>query len=140
MAQVDMEKRARLVSGLINKTVEGRIQWREGVREGAFVTDFTRSSITLEKHKFAYTGEECHEEWHSIEVSNEKGHIIDRFDLEEVLVYISERSLRSRLFIPQVLEEGDSVDALAESFFGGVRFSAMNGDDVYDGVLQELAS
>lgn len=83
MVLVDVDKKARLVAGLINKTLENRVRWREGVREGVFVVDFSNSSITLEKAYSGLTGAE----YYKMRICNELGDIVDEFDVGNVLFY-----------------------------------------------------
>lgn len=133
MALVDADKKARLVASLINKTLEGRIAWREGLSDGEFVADFTSSSISLRQHG--------HKEYsHLISVFNHRGDVVDKFYLEDVMPYIATEGLESQLFSCEVLRVEESLKHIPEYFYNLVRYHVMKVDDVYDGVLQELAS
>jgi len=134
MALVDSEKKARLVASLINKTVEGRVRWREGVNEGEFVADFSSSSISILQHRWddSYV--------HSLSVTNHRGDIVDRFHMEEVIHYIISEGRESVLFSEQTREASGEAKLIPDYFYDLVRYNVMKVDDVYDGVLQELAS
>jgi len=134
MALVDAEKKARLVASLVNKTVEGRVPWREGVNEGEFVADFSSSSIAVRQHRVG------NHNMHSMSVANHRGDIVDRFDVEDVILYIVSEGREDALFSNEILRNSEGVKCIPDYFYDLVRYNVMKVDDVYDGVLQELAS
>jgi len=136
MALIEPEKKARLVAGLINKTLQGRIRWREGFHEGEFTADFSNSSVTLDRSYSRDTGRE----WHVVTIANNVGMNIDEFVLEDVLLYVEESKQENVLFTESTLSEAGGLPLLGSYIYGLIRYRAMSVDDVYDGVLQELAS
>jgi len=136
MALIEPEKKARLVAGLINKTVQGRIRWREGYNEGEFIADFSNSSVTLTREFSRDTGHE----WHLLTISNNLGINVDEFTIEDVLSFIGDSSDEREFFADSALHEAGGLLRLGSYIYGLVRHHVMKVDDVYDGVLQELAS
>jgi hypothetical protein len=127
MSHVDQKKRERLTAGLVKKTLNKEIRWKETRNGSGFAVDFERSSIELHRgvidNDFQAT---------VIYLIDSKGDIVDTYSVGDALKdKDAERGLDNLPYsVPD--DPGETFIRLVESQVSGV-------DNVYDDVFKALA-
>lgn len=133
MSHVDQKKRERLTAGLVKKTLNKEVRWKEATGEAgerAFAVDFDRSSVTLQRDIYSTAGASVKTVF--LSVIGSRGNVVDRFPVQDALEH--DTNLCNRLIqLPfGDPDPGETFIRLVESQVSGV-------DNVYDDVLKALA-
>lgn len=130
MSHVDQKKRERLTAGLVKKTLNREVRWKDAIGGNGCAVDFERSSIELHRGVIDNGVEKYRTT--VIHLIDSKGEIVDTYSVADALTDKSAISDLESLPYAAPGDPGETFIRLVESQVSGV-------DNVYDDVFKALA-